>query len=649
MNAECTTNACVEKPPHVGVRNGRCFRRYDSFIIHHSSFCLRRSAAFSLIEILIAMFIFLIGILGVLSMLPVAMSSAARSIGQVRANILAQSVLAQLTADCRVHYVRGTVKTVLAPDQIACALDTPYGACLDDEWNDYYVSIVLDSPVADSKGQSRRITDTVQSIVVSEVLGNGGTSGQTLTDLTKAWIADEHVGRWLRLTSGPESGELRIITANTATTLTLSSGFTTDPMAGLNYDIVETQLTIDANWNLAPVAGSDRFTITRLGLPDRPIPGAFGEFGLERDFYVRRIIGNDTIELGRLDTLEPVKGTVTNSTATTLEDNTQNWTADLYNNCTVLLLSGTGAGQQRLITDTEETPQRLTISPAWDDNPLADTTYEILSINPIKYDSGALEAAGSTTTTGTLQDTDKSWNTNEFVDHLVHITSGTGTGQVRRIRENSGDTLTVSGPWRIDPTGGDSYEIGWPDGTLDGANEGFVVVTSGRAEGRVYEVTGSTIQDPGGANERYEITCGGASLLEAGVTEARRQIVSPLTAFSYVNYKHKPSDATTVAIIGNSGHLRSVLPAAQDGPLNYANEINTFGTAGSAQTAYDVFGAGDAYGSEYSVVAVFSDSGTLPAGPVRVDVLVFRNFDNMRGVAQNKKPVGFLTGYIGRP
>ena len=64
-------------------------------------------AALTLIEILIAMFIFLIGILGILAVFPVAMNSAGRAIGETRTNVLAQTVLAQVSADWKCPYYTG--------------------------------------------------------------------------------------------------------------------------------------------------------------------------------------------------------------------------------------------------------------------------------------------------------------------------------------------------------------------------------------------------------------------------------------------------------------------------------------------------------------------------------------------------------------
>jgi hypothetical protein len=58
---------------------------------------------------------------------------------------------------------------------------------------------------------------------------------------------------------------------------------------------------------------------------------------------------------------------------------------------------------------------------------------------------------------------------------------------------------------------------------------------------------------------------------------------------------------------------------------------------------------GGSYTSDYRYGAVFSDSGTDPSLPVRIDVFVWRNFDINKDFAQNQKPVGHMTGYIKRP
>lgn len=67
--------------------------------------------------------------------------------------------------------------------------------------------------------------------------------------------------------------------------------------------------------------------------------------------------------------------------------------------------------------------------------------------------------ATGTQTSTTLQDTSKSWTVNQFANHSVKITGGTGSGQTRFITSNTSDTLTVP-TWTTTPVSGSStYSI----------------------------------------------------------------------------------------------------------------------------------------------------------------------------------------------
>lgn len=75
--------------------------------------------------------------------------------------------------------------------------------------------------------------------------------------------------------------------------------------------------------------------------------------------------------------------------------------------------------------------------------------------DPTVGDSGT--ATGTQTST-TLQDTTKSWTTDQFVGHTVQLTGGTGSGQWRQITSNTSNTLTV-GAWDTTPDGTTTYSI----------------------------------------------------------------------------------------------------------------------------------------------------------------------------------------------
>lgn len=71
-------------------------------------------------------------------------------------------------------------------------------------------------------------------------------------------------------------------------------------------------------------------------------------------------------------------------------------------------------------------------------------------------------SSGSNTST-TLNDTGKSWSTDEHADKCLIITAGTGAGQMRKITSNTGTELTIPA-WTSTPDGTSEYTIceeGW--------------------------------------------------------------------------------------------------------------------------------------------------------------------------------------------
>lgn len=80
--------------------------------------------------------------------------------------------------------------------------------------------------------------------------------------------------------------------------------------------------------------------------------------------------------------------------------------------------------------------------------------------------SGELDegtSSGSNTST-TLNDTTKSWATNEWENKCLAIIDGTGSGQIRKISSNTATALTVDVAWTVTPDATSDYIIcshGW--------------------------------------------------------------------------------------------------------------------------------------------------------------------------------------------
>ncbi len=73
----------------------------------------------------------------------------------------------------------------------------------------------------------------------------------------------------------------------------------------------------------------------------------------------------------------------------------------------------------------------------------------------------AIDDSGTATggSASTLQDTSKSWTTDEHAGSTVIITGGTGIGQFRKVSSNTSDTLTVDSNWTVNPSTDSTYEI----------------------------------------------------------------------------------------------------------------------------------------------------------------------------------------------
>lgn len=76
------------------------------------------------------------------------------------------------------------------------------------------------------------------------VTSASGVVPHTITDSTQTWTTDNFIGRFMVMTSGAASGQIRPIATNTATTLTLAGPFTTTPSAADTYAIQTPAVTI---------------------------------------------------------------------------------------------------------------------------------------------------------------------------------------------------------------------------------------------------------------------------------------------------------------------------------------------------------------------------------------------------------------------
>jgi hypothetical protein len=237
---------------------------------------------------------------------------------------------------------------------------------------------------------------TAFSIAANSAATQSPTAASSLTtslivDASQNWNTNEHVGRVVFVqaagTSPTNLGAKRI-TANTATTLTLSSAIS------------------------AMTNGTSRYIIQEA----RP----FGAMCIDK-----------VAERSPL-------GWATSGSSTTLVDTTKNWRINQYQNCRVRIVSGTGEGNDVVITSNSATT--LTVA-SWNvATPDATSKYEIM-------DSYGIVTTGAGTTTVT--DANKNFPTNYLAGKRIRYIAGTasssgGTTTVEvSVTSNTGTVITI--------------------------------------------------------------------------------------------------------------------------------------------------------------------------------------------------------------
>lgn len=89
------------------------------------------------------------------------------------------------------------------------------------------------------------------------------------------------------------------------------------------------------------------------------------------------------------------------------------------------------------------------------------TDGKLVSTPSWDYSAAAPEATGTATAGGasTIDNSAKSWTTNQWTNFQIRITAGTGAGQIRTIASNTGTSITVSSAWTTVPDATSVYAI----------------------------------------------------------------------------------------------------------------------------------------------------------------------------------------------
>jgi len=269
----------------------------------------------------------------------------------------------------------GLVTTAINHHFLAGDKLTFSGFATDTSWNANFTVLGSDSLTSFSVTASG--TSSSPTIANSQ-------STTVIVDSTATWIVNEHVGKIISInTAGPSpTTQLRRITSNTATTVTVTTAIT------------------------AAVNGTSRYLI-------------------------QGIQGFGAMQTNKILT-KSNSGWASSGSSTTLVDSSKDWNLNQWINCRVRVVSGTGVGNEAAITGNTATT--LTVA-SWP-NATPDSTSKYLIL-----DSFGIATSGAL---NTINDTAKNWTTNILAGKRVRIVAGTLAGTEASITSNTATAITTT-------------------------------------------------------------------------------------------------------------------------------------------------------------------------------------------------------------
>lgn len=217
-------------------------------------------------------------------------------------------------------------------------------------------------------GQTRRIVSNTSNTLTLESTwatsaGGSATAGSTSTtfvDATASWTANAFVGMRIDILSGAASGDSRVISANTATTLTVPAWDGGQiPAFGDFYRIVRVP---DATSQYIIRDGAATGTPYEIKLNANPSAGT--DFQIFKS-HCRPGGANVTVTYNepKFDVILDGGISTGGNTSTTINDSTANWKINSFAGSRVVITVGTGTGQSRTVVSNTKT--QIVVTPAW--------------------------------------------------------------------------------------------------------------------------------------------------------------------------------------------------------------------------------------------------------------------------------------------
>jgi RHS repeat-associated protein len=307
---------------------------------------------------------------------------------------------------------------------------------------DYNNNVVLTQ--VEDRGDTSKVQglppagDLPAFFTLQQSTSTGGNTATTLNDTTQTWTPNQYAGRTVQITGGTGAGQVRTITGNTATQLTLSKPWDSTPDASSTYAILTVRNPTDTYFTDTAyqydILDRQVEMIQEVGTSANPVP-EFLRTSYRYDPNANQVL-----------TIQP-EG---------------NATATVYDERDLMYQSIQGAMAPPPLAQLAPTdptnydvrgglPSTTTYDYDLNRNLIQTVTADDTDSSPAnngKQPSGT-STGGNTATT--LNDTNQAWMPGQWQGRSVLIVSGTGVGQLRIIASNTATQLTLTTPWTITP------------------------------------------------------------------------------------------------------------------------------------------------------------------------------------------------------
>ncbi len=276
-------------------------------------------------------------------------------------------------------------------------------------------------------------------------------SGTTIGSAALVMTSGAQLDKLVELVAGTGAGQVREITANDATTLTVDPAWTTVPDNTTVFHVIAEGNSLSTTPHVAANALRVAYHSQANNLDQADFNGQNDVFATDLDFTggALSVVRTHRVGLLRANLANGVPRTTANIfSETTIGSVSLDMTPGAHVGKVAELVGGTGSGQTRQIIANDA--HVLTVASPWSPLPNNTTVFDVATANDVTADIFTDTTIGSMGLTMT---------DDEHNGRLVEITSGTGAGQIRFIVDGTATTLTVGTAWDPDPDGTCTFRV----------------------------------------------------------------------------------------------------------------------------------------------------------------------------------------------